>query len=84
MKPSQLQPEYLDLKALATYSSFSPRSLRRILSHPDGPASYRLSAAGKIIVRRSDFDSWMSQFKQQPADFDALINDTLKGFGVGR
>jgi hypothetical protein len=27
-----------------------------------------------------DVKCWFSQFKQQPANFDALINDTLKEF----
>lgn len=84
MKSSQLQPEYLDIKSLATYSSLSPRTLRKIVSHADGPAFYRLSGPGKIIVKRVDFDNWMSQFKRKPGDLDALVNDTLKELGVAR
>jgi hypothetical protein len=54
------------------------------VSHADGPAFYRLSGPGKIIVKRVDFDNWMSQFKRKPGDLDALVNDTLKELGVAR
>ena len=82
MKSSPLQPEYLDVKALATYSSLSPRTLRKIVSQPGGPTFFRLSGPGKILIKKTDFDSWMSQFKQKTDDFDTLINDTLKEFGA--
>jgi len=81
VKASSLQPEYLDIKTLAVYSSLSPRTLRKILSQPGGPAFYRLPGPGKIIVKRVDFDNWFSQFKHKATDFDALIVDTLKELG---
>lgn len=82
MKSSQPQSEYFDIKNLAAYSSLSPRTLRKILSQPGGPAFYRLSGGGKIFVKKVEWDGWFSQFKQQPANLDALINDTLKELGA--
>lgn len=82
MKSSPLQPEYLDVKTLANYSSLSPRTLRKIFSSPERPAFYRLPGPGKIIVKKTDWDTWFSQFKQTPANLDTLVNDTLKEFGA--
>jgi hypothetical protein len=82
MKSYSPQPEYLDVKALAAYSSLSARTLRKIFSQPDGPAFYRLPGPGKILVKRADFDNWFSQFKRQPSDLDALINETMKELGA--
>ena len=49
------EPGYLDLKALAAYSSCSVRWLRDRL-HP--LPHYRIE--GKIRVKREEFDRWLS------------------------
>ena len=55
-----IDPEYLDLRALARYSGRSKRWLEEQLKSSDHPlASYRPST-GKIMVRRSEFDRWLS------------------------
>jgi hypothetical protein len=54
---------YLNLKALAQYGSCSVRWLRDRLTDPHRPLPcYRLPG-GKILVRRSDFDSWVAQYR---------------------
>lgn len=55
---------YFSLKALAVYSSISVTKLRSFIN--DLPPEqclpcYRLT--GKILVRRSAFDSWMEQYR---------------------
>jgi hypothetical protein len=69
---------YLSLKALSAYSGLSVRSLRdalkdpvRILPH------YRLG--GKILVRRSEFDRWMAQFRQEGSGLDQVVSEITKG-----
>jgi hypothetical protein len=57
---------YLSLRALAEYSGLSVRTLRTFLERtPPAQAlpCYRL--AGKVLVRRSDFDAFMQQFRTQ-------------------
>lgn len=57
---------YLSLRGLAAYSSLSVRTLRRFLERtPPAQAlpCYRL--AGKVVVRRSDFDRYMAQYRAQ-------------------
>jgi hypothetical protein len=53
---------YLSLKALASYSSLSIRTLRSFIERLPAEAlpCYRLP--GKILVRRSDFDDWIAQY----------------------
>jgi hypothetical protein len=54
---------FLSLRALAAYSDLSPRTLRTFLELPPDEAlpCYRLP--GKILVRRSEFDAWISQYR---------------------
>ncbi len=51
---------YLSLKGLAGYASLSRRTLQDLVSDPRDPLpSYRVGA--KLLVRKSDFDRWMSR-----------------------
>ena len=53
---------YLSLRALASYSGLSVRTLRSFIDRPPDQAlpCYRVSA--KLLVRKSEFDQWMKQF----------------------
>ena len=55
----------LSLRALSAYSSLSPRTLRAYLELPPDEAlpCYRLP--GKILVRMSEFDRWMEQYRSR-------------------
>jgi len=69
---------YLGLRALASYSGCSVRWLRDRLADPTHPLScYRLPG-GKILVRRSDFDVWVAQYRRVGrADVDRVVSDVL-------
>ncbi len=69
---------FLSLKALAVYSSLSVRKLRDCLALPEHPLlCYRVG--GKILVRRSEFDSWMAAYRHHGRrDVDAIVNDVLR------
>ena len=56
---------YLSLKALAGYSGISVRTLRGYLdlSPDEALPCYRLPGGGKILVRRSEFDTWLARFR---------------------
>jgi excisionase family DNA binding protein len=57
---------YLSLAKLAEYSGLSRRTLRKFLDrNPPAQAlpCYRLD--GKVLVRRSDFDTFMEQYRTQ-------------------
>ncbi len=70
---------YLPLKALVGYSGLGLRTLRAYLVHPSRPLPhYRVG--GKIVVRRSEFDTWMAGFKTTAAPrVDAIVADVLSG-----
>lgn len=68
---------YLSLKALSAYSGLSVRTLRKALRDPIHPLShYRVG--GKILVRRSEFDRWVGQFRQEGADLDQIVSEIAK------
>jgi excisionase family DNA binding protein len=53
---------YLSLRTLSSYAGLSVRWLRGSLSDPASPLPhYRVG--GKILIRRSEFDAWMAQFR---------------------
>jgi hypothetical protein len=58
----QIEAEYLSLRALATYSGLSVRTLREYLLNPVHPLPH-LKLPGKILVKRTDFDVWIEQFR---------------------
>jgi excisionase family DNA binding protein len=80
--PAALPDCYLPLKALAAYSGLGVRTLRDYLSNRMRPLPhYRVG--GKILVRRSDFDAWVSQFRvaSTPVSVDALVDDVVGSLG---
>lgn len=58
--------EYLTLQQLAAYSKVSVRQLRKYLALPPGLAlpCYRYGR-NRLVVRRSEFDTWFSQYRQR-------------------
>ena len=70
---------YLSLRELSVYSGLSIRTLRGFLVHPlRSLPHYRM--AGKILVKRSEFDRWMQEYRREtPSCVDAIVDDVLKG-----
>ncbi len=57
---------YLSLKGLAGYASLSRRTLQDLINAPRDPLpSYRVG--GKILIRKSDFDRWMTRRRNNKA-----------------
>jgi hypothetical protein len=71
---------FLPLRALSAYSGISVRKLREYLGDLGHPLpSYRVG--GKILVRRSEFDVWITQYRQTRSDVVRVVNDVLRGLG---
>ncbi len=68
---------YLSLRALSAYSDLSVRTLRGYLSHPARPLPhYRVG--GKVLVKRSEFDAWVSGFREESTSHvDAIVAEVL-------
>ena len=74
---TELDP-FLSLRALASYSGLSVRKLREYFDSPAHPLPcYRVG--GKILVRRSEFDSWIAVYRRRSStDVDRIVADVLK------
>ncbi len=79
---TQLDP-FLSLRALASYSGLSIRRLRDLLTDPAHPLPhYRIG--GKIVVRRSEYDAWVTRYRQLGnAEVDQVVTEALRGLGAG-
>jgi hypothetical protein len=59
---TELDP-FLPLRALAAYAGLSVRTLRQYLDLPPDQALPCYRVGGKILVRRSQFDAWIAQYR---------------------
>ena len=80
VKQAQLDP-YLPLHELADYSGLSVRTLRDCLTDSARPLPhYRLGDRGKIVVRVSEFDEWLSAYRRMTPDVNvSAIVDEMRG-----
>jgi hypothetical protein len=80
MQDTGLLDPYLTLKKLCQYSCISVRTLRKHLNQPTNPLPH-YQVTGKILVRRSEFDAWLCQYRRgsQPIDLDAIVDEMLSG-----
>jgi excisionase family DNA binding protein len=69
---------YLSLRALASYSGLSVRTLRGYLADPTHPLPcYRVG--GKLLVRRSEFDAWIAAFREYGrTDVTEVVEEVLR------
>ena len=78
-----LGDEYLTLAQLEAYSKISGRQLRNYLSLPPGQALPCYRPGRKVLVRRSEFDTWLARYRQRGKPVltrrlnDISINATL-------
>jgi hypothetical protein len=73
-----IQAAFLDLQALADYSSCSVRWLRARLTDKQAPLPcYRIG--GKVLVKVDEFDRWMAghRVSPQPDDLDQIVDDVI-------
>src|SRR5262245_53784711 len=72
---------FLSLKALAGYSSLSVRKLRDHLDDPSNPLPC-YQVGGKILVRRSEFDTWISSQRRvrhgAAPDVARIVSDIVR------
>ena len=65
---------FLDLKQLAQYSTFSDSTLRDYLSDPEKPIPF-FRVNRKILIKKSEFDFWMEQFREDNNDLDHIVDE---------
>ena len=69
-----LQPEYMDLKALSLYSCLGVGTLRDYI-RGDGLPSFKVR--GKVLVRLSEFNKWMEQFREEPGRLQRVVDEVM-------
>jgi excisionase family DNA binding protein len=57
------EERFLSLRELAEYAGLSVRTLRGLVHRTIAPLPH-YQIAGKILVRRSEFDAWMHQYRR--------------------
>ena len=66
--------KFLDIKQLVQYSTFSASTLRGYLSDPETPIPF-FRVNRKILVKKSEFDRWMEQFRGENNDLDHIVDE---------
>ncbi len=71
-----LHDQYFDLRGLSAYSSLGVSTLRDYIRLGALPV-YKIK--GKILIRKSEFDSWMNNYrlKYTKQDLDKIVDDVL-------
>ncbi len=72
--------EWFGIRELTQYAAVSERTLREWM-HRETDALPAVRVDGKILVRRSQFDSWLERHRitqTKRVDLDAIVNDLLR------
>ncbi len=78
-RPVEDGDRYLDLKRLSRYSSLSVRTLRDYLADAVNPIP-SFCVKRKILVKKSDFDRWMSQHRINKRDVSHMVDEVVAAF----
>lgn len=73
----------LSLKALAAYSSLSERMLRGFLRAKDTPLPH-FRIGSRILVRKSDFDRWLTAYREPATTADQIVDRLLADLDTAR
>ena len=78
-----LNDQYFDLKGLRVYSGLGESTLRYHISENELPAFKipgKRGKTGKILIKRSEFDAWLEQFRENDfVDIESIANEMVKG-----
>jgi hypothetical protein len=74
---------YFDLKSLHVYSGLGVSTLRYHIGENELPA-FKIPGkggkTGKILVKRSEFDAWLEQFRENDfVDIESIADEVVKG-----
>jgi excisionase family DNA binding protein len=72
--------KYFDLKGLSAYSALSVGTLRDHIRRGNLPY---FKVKGKILVKRSEFDQWIENYRvNKKHDLDRIVNDVLDSLKI--
>ena len=68
---------YMDVKALSVYCGLSVRTLWDYLGDPDNSIPH-FRMRRKVLVRRSEFDRWMENYRSDGNKLDVLVGELIR------
>jgi uncharacterized protein YjiS (DUF1127 family) len=74
---SQIEPAYMQLRDLATWSGIGLTRLREAVTTGDLPS---FKPKGTYLVRLEEFHHWMEQHRYKP-DLNNMVDEVLEDFG---
>ena len=73
--PDKIKDQYFDLRGLSVYAALGVGTLRDHIKSGDLPA---FKVKGKILVKRSEFDTWIEGYRlNMKQDLKNLVNDVI-------
>ena len=70
-----LKDQFFDLEGLSVYSALSVSTLRAHIRANGLPA---FKVMGKILIRKSEFDKWISRYRiNQAQDLESIVDDVI-------
>ena len=70
-----LKDQYFDLRGLEAYSALKVPTLRDYIKSGDLPC---FKVKGKILIRKSEFDSWLEGYRvNRKQDINNIVDDVL-------
>lgn len=81
---SSIEARFFDLVGAHSYlgGGLSIKALRRLIAEPGGLPSYKVR--GKILLKRSDLDTWLAARRREPQDLDVLAAEAVQEILAGR
>ena len=77
--------QYFDLRGLSVYSSLGLSTLRTMIREhglPHFRVSLGKSQAGKILIRKSEFDRWLEKTYRAP--LENIVDEVMAELGAKR
>ena len=79
---NNLDDEYLSIKDLSAYSKLGDSTIRYHIRNSGLPCFQipgKKEKAGKILIRREEFDQWMEQYRINISiDLEAIANEMVE------
>ncbi len=78
MKREPIAPAFLDMQAVAQYSSLSVRTWHELLKEPGAPPVIRLDNHRKLLICRADLDAFLLKHRTGGADaVKEIVDDVI-------
>ncbi len=77
METATHKPGYFPIMEAATYASVSTKTIQRWITA--GLPVYQGTARGKVLIRPTDIDLYLTRKQARQIDLDAIITDAVRG-----